>query len=51
MTVPDDCIDVTPGTVRDGASPCLLWMRFAFGPPIHNVAMGLDRLEAMLKDA
>jgi hypothetical protein len=26
-------------------------VRFSFGPPEKNVAMGLDRLEAMLRGA
>lgn len=51
MTVPGHFFDVNPGKTRTGASPYKQWMRFSFGPPIDNVRMGLDRLEAMLKDA
>jgi hypothetical protein len=27
------------------------WMRFSFGPPIDDLRLGLDRLEAMLGEA
>ena len=51
MTVPEHSFDVSPGKVRDSASPYHHWMRFSFGSPSDNVAMSLDRLEAMLKNA
>jgi len=51
MTVPGHFFDVNPGKARTGASRFRQWMRFSFGPPIDNVAMGLDRLEAMLAKA
>ncbi len=48
MTVPGEFFDVNPGKRRRGASPYRQWMRFSFGPPMENMAMGLERLEAML---
>ncbi len=48
MTVPGRFFDVNPGKLRPGPSPYESWMRFSFGPPIDNVAMGLDRLGDML---
>ncbi|MFO0984025.1 MAG: pyridoxal phosphate-dependent aminotransferase [Planctomycetota bacterium] len=48
MTVPGQFFDVNPGKYRRGPSPYSQWMRFSFGPPIANVALGLDRLAAML---
>jgi aspartate/methionine/tyrosine aminotransferase len=51
MTVPGEFFDVNPGKRRRGASPYRQWMRFSFGPPMENLAMGLDRLEAMVRDA
>ena len=51
MTVPGRFFDVNPGHQREGTSPFRSWMRFSFGPPMDNVAMGLDRLEQMLKNA
>jgi aspartate/methionine/tyrosine aminotransferase len=49
MTVPGQFFDVNPGKLRRGPSPYRQWMRFSFGPPLANVTMGLDRLEAMLR--
>lgn len=49
MTVPGVFFDINPGKQRSGASPYAQWIRFSFGPPLANVEMGLDRLEAMLK--
>jgi N-succinyldiaminopimelate aminotransferase len=49
MTVPGAFFDVNPGKRRTGPSPYEQWMRFSFGPPMDNMVMGLDRLEAMLK--
>jgi aspartate/methionine/tyrosine aminotransferase len=51
MTVPGEFFDVNPGKRRRGESPYRRWMRFSFGPPIDNLAMGLDRLEEMLASA
>jgi aspartate/methionine/tyrosine aminotransferase len=48
MTVPGEFFDVNPGKERKGKSPYTQWMRFSFGPPEGNVAMGLDRLEQMI---
>ena len=50
MTVPGRFFDVNPGQLRGGESPYKHWVRFSFGPPEDNVAMGLDRLEAMIRD-
>ena len=51
MTVPGEFFDVNPGKRRRGESPYKRWMRFSFGPPIDNLAQGLDRLEKMLDGA
>ncbi|MAE27921.1 MAG: aspartate aminotransferase [Planctomycetes bacterium] len=51
MTVPGEYFDVNPGKQREGVSPWKQWMRFSFGPPMDNMVMGLDRLEAMLAQA
>ncbi len=51
MTVPGEFFDVNPGRRRKGSSPYRKWMRFSFGPAEANLRMGLDRLEAMLKEA
>ena len=50
MTVPGVFFDVNPGKQRTGPSPYAQWLRFSFGPPMANVQMGLDRLEAMLRE-
>ena len=41
--------DVNPGKRRRGVSPYRSWMRFSFGPPLDNLAMGLERLEKMVR--
>jgi hypothetical protein len=51
MTVPGEFFDVNPGKRRRGESPYRQWMRFSFGPPMANLQMGLDRLEAMVREA
>ncbi len=51
MTVPGPFFDVNPGKRRTGESPYRQWTRFSFGPPMDNLRLGLDRLEAMLQDA
>ena len=51
MTVPGQFFDVNPGKRRTEPSPYRQWMRFSFGPDMQNMVQGLDRLEAMLKDA
>jgi hypothetical protein len=51
MTVPGEYFDVNPGKRRTGDSPFRQWMRFSFGPPMDNVKMGLERLEAMVAAA
>lgn len=51
MTVPGEFFDVNPGKRRRAASPYKQWMRFSFGPPMDNLRLGLDRLEAMLTEA
>jgi aspartate/methionine/tyrosine aminotransferase len=51
MTVPGVFFDVDPGKRRRGPSIFRSWMRFSFGPPRDNVALGLDRLEAMVREA
>jgi len=48
MTVPGQFFDVNPGKRRKGESPYRQWMRFSFGPPLDNLKLGLDRLEAMI---
>lgn len=48
MTVPGEFFDVNPGKRRKGKSLYAQWMRFSFGPPMENLQLGLDRLEAML---
>jgi len=50
-TVPGEFFGVNPGKRRRGESPYRRWMRFSFGPPIANLAMGLDRLEGMIRGA
>jgi len=50
MTVPGEFFDVNPGGARPGPSPLLQWMRFSFGPPMENLRLGLDRLDAMLAE-
>jgi len=49
ITVPGEFFDVNPGKRRRAPSPYRQWMRFSFGPPMENVVLGLDRLEAMLR--
>lgn len=49
LTVPGQFFDVNPGKLRRTPSPYRQWMRFSFGPPMANMTMGLDRLEAMLR--
>ncbi len=51
MTVPGKFFDVNPGKRRSAESPYTQWMRFSFGPPMDNMVLGLDRLEAMLAAA
>lgn len=51
MTVPGAFFDVNPGKRRRGPSPYAQWMRFSFGPPMDNVKMGLERLDAMVAAA
>lgn len=48
LTVPGEFFDVNPGKIRTQESPYRQWMRFSFGPPMDNLQLGLDRLEAML---
>ncbi|NOT30753.1 MAG: pyridoxal phosphate-dependent aminotransferase [Planctomycetes bacterium] len=48
LTVPGKFFDVNPRKQRPGESPYGSWARFSFGPPEANVALGLERLEAML---
>lgn len=48
MTVPGEYFDVDPRKERHGDSPYKQWMRFSFGPPMDNMVLGLDRLQAML---
>ena len=51
MTVPGAFFDVNPGKRRRGESPYRQWTRFSFGPPMENLAMGLDRLETMIRSS
>jgi hypothetical protein len=48
LTVPGEFFDVNPGRRRRGASPYRQWMRFSFGPPEDNLAMGLQRLTQLV---
>jgi aspartate/methionine/tyrosine aminotransferase len=48
MLVPGAFFDVNPGRLRRGRSPFSDWMRFSFGPPEENVALGLDRLATLI---
>lgn len=50
MTVPGQFFDVNPGKWRKAPSPYEKWMRFSFGPPMDNMAQGLDRLKKMLAE-
>lgn len=50
LTVPGQFFDVNPGKVRK-TPEYTQWMRFSFGPPMDNVVMGLDRLEAVVSAA
>ena len=50
MTVPGQFFDVNPGKRRKASSPYSRMMRFSFGPPRDNVELGLERLEAMLRE-
>ena len=49
LTVPGEYFDINPGKRRKAPSPYTQWMRFSFGPPMDNLLLGLDRLEAMIK--
>ena len=51
LTVPGRFFDINPGKQRTGPSPLAQWMRFSFGPSQDNVALGLQRLGAMVADA
>lgn len=51
LTVPGEFFDVDPGKRRRGTSPYRQWMRFSFGPPIDNLALGLSRLEELVRSA
>jgi aspartate/methionine/tyrosine aminotransferase len=51
LTVPGEFFDVDPGKRRRGASPYRQWMRFSFGPPMDNLALGLARLEELVRSA
>ena len=51
MTVPGAFFDVNPGRRRRGDSPYRQWMRFSFGPPEDNLALGLARLKEMVAAA
>ena len=51
LTVPGEFFDVNPGKHRQGESPYRQWMRFSFGPSMHNMEMGLARLAEMVAKA
>lgn len=51
LTVPGVFFDVNPGKLRQGRSPLADWMRFSFGPPMDNLRLGLERLEALVAEA
>ena len=51
LTVPGEFFDVDPGKRRRRPSPYRQWMRFSFGPPIENLTLGLDRLQALIESA
>lgn len=49
--LPGQFFDVNPGKRRAGPPEYTQWMRFSFGPPMDNLVLGLDRLEAMVRAA
>ena len=50
LTVPGEFFDVNPGKRRRGGAPYRQWMRFSFGPSEPNLRMGLERLEALVRE-
>jgi aspartate/methionine/tyrosine aminotransferase len=50
MTVPGRFFNVNPGQFRSDDADYRHWVRFSFGPPEENVGLGLDRLEAMIRE-
>ena len=52
ITVPGEFFDVNPGKRRAGrASRFRGHVRFSFGPPEDVVVRGLDRIDALVRDA
>ncbi|MDP6722519.1 MAG: hypothetical protein QGF59_27900, partial [Pirellulaceae bacterium] len=51
MVVPGAFFDVNPAGERESTGQFDNWLRFSFGPPMDNVRLGLDRLEAMINEA
>lgn len=51
MTVPGRFFHVNPGKERLGDSPNSSWARFSFSPPVANVRIGFERLEALIARA
>ncbi|HVS17258.1 MAG TPA: hypothetical protein VMT18_01570 [Planctomycetota bacterium] len=49
MTVPGAFFDVDPGQRRRSKSPDGSWVRFPCGPPLDNLALGLDRLTELVR--
>jgi len=50
MIVPGRFFDVNPDGARTADARYDSWVRFSFGPPIDNVAMGLERLQQLIED-
>lgn len=48
LTVPGEFFDVNPQKLRKGPSPLSSFVRFSYGPPMENLAAGLERLSAMI---
>ncbi len=48
LTVPGEYFDVNPNRLRPGPSPLKHFVRFSFGPPKTQLAIGLDRLAKMV---
>ena len=51
MVVPGAFFDVNPASERSSSGRFDNWLRFSFGPPMDNVCLGLDRLQAMIEAA
>ena len=51
ITVPGEFFDVNPGKRRrGGASRYRSYVRFSFGPPKESLALGIQRLEELVRE-